>query len=252
MSSRESGGVLVFGGSGGLGSAIVRRLALDWDYVDWTYRSKATQAQELADQLTGTCSVAVHKVELSDRCQVERAIQSSHRRSGGLRALVYSSGVSIQQPYVSTIDAEQWNEVVQTELMGFMTVISLVIPLFRETRGSIVNIGSVGTRWFPPGDALSAVPKAATEMLCRAVAKEEGRYGIRANTVAPGIIDVGIGGRLMQTILTREVWDQQKRRTPLRRFGSGEDVASAAAFLCSAESSFVTGQTLIVDGGLSL
>lgn len=252
MSQTEKGGVLVFGGSGGLGSAIVRRLAVDWPFVDFTYRSNATRARELTSELETATSVAAHRLDLADENELKRVVDAAHRRSGGLRALVYSSGVSIQQPYVSAITSEQWDEVIQTELVGFIKVVQTVLPLFRDAGGSIVNIGSVGTRWFPPGDALSAVPKAGTEMLCRAVAKEEGRYGIRANTVAPGIIAAGIGGGLMGTIYTPEIWEQQKKRTPLRRFGMAEDIASAAAFLCSSGSSFITGQTLIVDGGLSL
>ncbi|MBS7743737.1 MULTISPECIES: SDR family oxidoreductase [unclassified Chelatococcus] len=83
------------------------------------------------------------------------------------------------------------------------------------------------------------------------MAKEEGRFGVRANTVAPGIMEVGIGGALMQTTYTEEVWANSKRRTPLRRFGVGADVAAAVAFLCSSEAGFITGQTIIVDGGLS-
>lgn len=252
MNRKQTGGVLVFGGSGGLGSAIVGRLAEDWSFVDFTYRSNEARARELKGELGGSTSIANHKLDLSDREELSRVISAADARSGGLRAIVFSSGVSIQQPYVSTITTEQWHEVVQTELMGFIAVVNAVLPIFRKAGGSIVNIGSVGTRWFPQGDALSAVPKAGTEMLCRAVAKEEGRHGIRANTVAPGIIAAGIGGGLMDTIYSPEIWEQQKKRTPLRRFGTAADIASAAAFLCSEESSFVTGQTLIVDGGISL
>ena len=105
---------------------------------------------------------------------------------------------------------------------------------------------------YPPGDALSSVPKAAIESLCRAIAKEEGRANIRANAVAPGIIDAGLGANFLKELYSPEVWEAQRRRIALRRFGSGEDIADAVAFLASDRARYITGQTLIVDGGFSL
>jgi 2-hydroxycyclohexanecarboxyl-CoA dehydrogenase len=122
----------------------------------------------------------------------------------------------------------------------------------RQQHGNFVAVVSFATYSFPPGDALSAVPKAGIEMLCRAVAREEGRYGIRANAVAPGIINAGLGAQFQESLFTPKVWEEQRRRVPLKRFGEGEDIASAVAFLSSEESSYITGQTLIVDGGLGL
>lgn len=248
----EKGGALVVGGSGGLGSAIVRRLAADWEYVDFTYRSNAAKAEALMNEVQEAASLAMHSLDISDEEKLAEVLAAADRRSGGLRAVVYASGVSIQQPYVSQIEPRQWEEVINTELMGFIALVRQAIPVLRRTQGCIVNIGSVAPHWYVIGDALSSIPKAGTEALCRAVAKEEGRYGIRANTVAPGIMEVGIGGNLMETIYNGEIWTEQKKRTPLRRFGTGEDIAGAAAFLCSSEAGFITGQTIIADGGLSL
>ncbi|HKX78086.1 MAG TPA: SDR family oxidoreductase [Novosphingobium sp.] len=248
----EAGGALIVGGSGGLGEAIVRRLAADWQYVDFTYFTNATKAAALLDELDEVTSAAAHALDITQEDQLARILNAAHSRSGGLRTIVYASGVNIPQPYVSQIRPEQWTEVVQTELMGFIALVRHALPILRDTRGSIVNIGSVAPHWYVIGDALSAIPKAGTEVLCRALAKEEGRYGVRANTVAPGIMEVGIGGKLMETIHDEGVWNSQKHRTPLRRFGNGEDVAGAVAFLCSSEAGFITGQTVIVDGGLSL
>lgn len=249
---REGGGALVIGGSGGLGSAIVRRLATDWDFVDFSYRSSLSKAEALIADARGGASLKAHALDICNEADVEEVLSAADRRSGGLRAVVYASGVNIPQPYVSQIEPDQWDEVIRTELMGFITLVRRALPILRRNRGCIVNIGSVAPHWYVVGDALSAIPKAGTETLCRAVAKEEGRYGIRANTVAPGIMEVGIGANLMKSIYNDDIWEQQKRRTPLRRFGTGEDVAGAAAFLCSSEASFITGQTIIADGGLSL
>ena len=249
---REAGGALIIGGSGGLGSAIVRRMAADWEFVDFTYRFNQQQAETVKNSVAGNTSVEMHALDIRDEARLAEVLAAADVRSGGLRALVYASGVNIPQPYVSQIEQHQWEDVIQTELMGFIALVRQALPILRRTRGCIVNIGSVAPHWYVVGDALSAIPKAGTETLCRAVSKEEGRYGIRANTVAPGIMEVGIGGQLMKSIYSEAVWDEQKRRTPLRRFGTGNDIAGAAAFLCSSEASFITGQTIIADGGLSL
>ena len=249
---KEKGGALVLGGTGGLGSAIVRRLASDWDHVDFTYRSNEAKAKSLTDELAGLAQVGAHRLDIADEQALGDLIRSAHARSGGLRAVIFSSGVHIPQIHVSKLQPDQWHEAVQAELMGFIALVRQVLPVLRETRGCIVNIGSVAPHWFVVGDALSAVPKAGSETLCRAVAKEEGRFGVRANTVAPGIMEVGIGGKLMGEIYSDAIWEQSKKNTPLRRFGTGEDIAGITAFLCSSEASFITGQTIIADGGLSL
>lgn len=90
------------------------------------------------------------------------------------------------------------------------------------------------------------------EALGRAIAKEEGRYGIRANMVAPGIIDAGLGADFLRSLYSPEIWEAQRKRIALQRFGSGEDIAEAVAFLASERAQYMTGQTLIVDGGFSL
>lgn len=254
---RESGGVLVLGGTGGLGAAIVRRLATDWEHLDFTFRPSANgagaaKAEALVAELGDTVRVQSHCLDYLDEAALGAVVREVHHKSGGLRAVVNAVGAHIPQQYVSQLTPEQWQSVVPVELMGFIALVRQVLPILRVTRGSIVNVGSVATHSFVVGDALSAVPKAGAEVLCRAVAKEEGRYGVRANTVAPGIMEVGIGKRVMETTYDGAVWEQSRRRTPLRRFGTGEDVAGAVAFLCSSEASFITGQTIIADGGLHL
>lgn len=243
----------MIGGSGGLGSAIVRRLAHDWESVDFTYRTRKDPAIALRDEISSSTSAEAHALDITDEARLAQVLEAAHDRSGALKAIVYSSGVNIPQPFVSQIEPGQWQEVIQTELMGFIALVRHALPILRQTRGCIVNIGSVAPHWYVVGDALSAIPKAGTETLCRAISKEEGRYGIRANTVAPGIMEVGVGGNLMAgSTYSEEVWEQQKKRTPLRRFGNGDDIAGITAFLCSSEASFITGQTVIADGGLSL
>lgn len=242
---------LVVGGSGGLGAAICRAMAAQWGRIAVGYRSGRDAAQGLAAELGGQ-TIAVH-CDLGDAASVASAIAAANAQDMPLGAVIFAGGVAIEQPFVSKIVEAQWRQVIEVELIGFTRVVAAAIPVLRANGGgSITAISSVANYSYPPGDALSSVPKAAIESLCRAVAKEEGRSGIRANAVAPGIIDAGLGAQFLADLYSPEVWDTQRQRIALRRFGSAEDIADAAAFLASDRARYITGQTLIVDGGFSL
>jgi len=243
----------VVGGSGALGSAISRRLARDFDCLYFSYRSNADGATALAGELTSVCRVDCAAVDVRNQLSVSTALNDAWEKFGCVNAVVFAAGVDIAQPFVSEISASQWRGVIESELLGFAHVVAAALPIFRrQAGGALVNVGTFATRSFPPGDALSAVPKAGAEMLIKAVAREEGRYGIRANTVSPGIIEAGLGAKLMEGVFTKDVWEQQRKRVALRRFGRAEEVAEAVAFLVSEKAAYITGMNLIVDGGLHL
>jgi 2-hydroxycyclohexanecarboxyl-CoA dehydrogenase len=236
----------VVGGSGGLGSAICRALASDWDHVIVGYGRSRDKAEALAADI-GNAS-AVH-ANLTDAESLTAAINSV----ANIGTIVFASGVAIGQPFVSKISEDQWREVIETEIIGLTRVVSATLPLFRaQGGGNFVIIVSVANTAYPPGDALSAIPKAAMESLGRAIAKEEGRYNIRANMVAPGIIDAGLGATFLQELYTPEIWETQRKRIALQRFGTGAEIAETAAFLASNRARYITGQTIVVDGGFSL
>lgn len=251
MSSGNRGAAFVVGGSGGLGNAICRVLAAQWPGVAIGYRSGAARAEALAATLPGR-SLPV-RCDLADAPSITGSIAAAAAHFGEIGTMIFASGVEIGQPYVSRIGEAEWREVIETELIGFTRVVAATLPLFRrQGHGNFVSVVSVATTTFPPGDALSAVPKAAIEVLGRAIAKEEGRYNIRANMVAPGIIDAGLGAAFLQDLYSPEIWETQRKRIALQRFGAGEDIAEAVAFLASDKAKYITGQTIIVDGGFSL
>lgn len=243
----------VVGATGGLGRASALALAADWDAIALSYRSSSEAAAALAADLPEGCEGLPVHCDLTDAASVVAAISQANEHFGGIRTVVFASGVAIEQPFVSKITEDHWREVIEAELIGLTRIVSATLPIFRQNGGgNFVFIVSVANYKFPPGDALSSVPKAAIEALGRAVAKEEGKFGIRANMVAPGIIDAGLGSHFLQTLYSPEVWEAQKKNIALRRFGSGADVADAVSFLASERARYITGQTLIVDGGFSL
>jgi 2-hydroxycyclohexanecarboxyl-CoA dehydrogenase len=236
---------LVVGGSGGIGAAVARRLALDWDHVVVGYRSNAAAANAIAEDLP---SAGAACIDLRNRVAVDATVQMLPPLAG----VVVASGASIEQPFVADTPEYAWRQVIETELLGFTNLLSVLLPLWRNTGGSLVAVTSFANVHFPPGDALSSVPKAGVEALCRAVAKEEGRHGVRANCVAPGIVNAGLGERFQADMYEPNVWDRIRKRIPLGRFAEADDIAEAVAFLLSDRAAYISGQTLVVDGGHSL
>ena len=248
------GAAFVVGGTGGLGSAICCHLAAEWDGVAIGYRSSADKARAVIDTLGEgqDRAIAVH-CDLSDMASIQSGFAEAKARFGAIGTVIFASGVDIAQPFVSQIGEDQWRQVIEVELIGFTRIVAAALPHFRaQAFGNFVSVVSVANYCFPPGDALSSVPKAGIEALGRAIAKEEGRYGIRANMVAPGIIDAGLGADFLATLYTPAIWEAQRKRIALQRFGDGEDIAQAVTFLASERARYITGQTLIVDGGFSL
>ncbi|MBV1895806.1 MAG: SDR family oxidoreductase [Rhodobacteraceae bacterium] len=249
--SAEIPTALITGGSGALGSAICERLAQDGYRLFITYRSSKAAAQALCEKLAGTTEVHLGQMDLCDEASIHRCIEAAPGKFSRFSTLIYASGVDIDQPFISDTKAEQWDQVLKVETLGFIHLVSAALPVLRASgKGSIVSIGTFATHLYMSGDALSAVPKAAVEMMTRAVAKEEGRYGIRANCVAPGIINAGLGSKMQTEIYDPAIWNAQRKRVPLRRFGEASEVAEAVAFLASDRASYITGQTLILDGGM--
>jgi NAD(P)-dependent dehydrogenase (short-subunit alcohol dehydrogenase family) len=244
---------VVFGATGGLGAGCVRALAKEWPAVAIAYRSSREKAEDLAAELPPGCLGYPVRCDVADAASVRAAMAEVRQRCGRIGTAVFSAGVAIDQPYINQIGEEQWREVFETETLGFTRIVAELLPSFREQGGgNFVAVTSMANARVIVGDSISAVPKAAVEALCRGIAKEEGRFGIRANTVAPGAMNSGLGEQYIAKKMSPEFWENFRKSIPLRRFGLAEDIGEAAAFFASERSGYLTGQTLIVDGGYSL
>lgn len=246
------GVAVVIGGSGGIGAAICERLAQHGADVALSYRSNQAKAQAVVAQVRAAGRRAqAGALDLADFAAVTRFFDEA-AAMGRIHSIVFATGADISMSYVSQIDLDEWHRTIAGDLTGFLHVLKAGLPHLRKGGGgSIVAMSTAGMERHPPKDILSVVPKAGMEALVRGVAREEGRFGIRANSVGLGVIDAGLFHRLEERV-TPEFVQAMKSNTALRRFGTAREAADATVFLASSVSGFITGQRLTVDGGYAV
>lgn len=247
------GAAVVVGGSGGIGQVVCRRLADSGADVALTYRSNHDAALQTVEAVKAAGREAMaESLALEDAQAVEGFMDSVAARFGRIHTIIFASGADISMAHVSKVDREEWRRTIDRDLNGFFYTVQAGLPHLRSGGGgSIVALTSAAVARHAPKDILSIVPKAGIEALVRGVAREEGRFGIRANSVALGVIDAGLFHRL-ETRVTPAFVEAMRRNTALQRFGTALDAANAAIFLSSSASSFITGVSLPVDGGYSV
>ena len=240
--------VLVTGASRGLGKSIAKAFAAEGAFVGLGYhRFDQSAEQTLSDiQETGGSAVLV-KADVSDSRAVDRAIRVFLAQRDGIDVLVNNAAIVDDKPF-ALMSADSWSAVLETNLGGVFNCSRAVVrSMMAKGKGAIVNIGSVTGLIASPGQASYAASKGGIAALTRTLAAELAPKCIRVNTVVPGFLTEGMAQRM-----DRQLAEERRNHIPLARFGTPEEIAPAVLFLASDDASYITGQQLVVDGGLSL
>jgi 3-oxoacyl-[acyl-carrier protein] reductase len=237
--SLEGRTALVTGGSRGIGRAIATSLAEAGATVVIGYRSGADEAAEVA----GGIGARAVQADVSDPEEAKRLVEEA----GDVDVLVNNAGVT-RDGLLARMSDEDWRTVLDTNLGGtFNTCRAVTRGMMKRRAGAIVNVSSIVGVHGNPGQTNYSASKAGIIGFTKALARELGSRGVRANVVAPGYISTRLTNELPE-----ELQQSMLASTPLGRFGDPEDVAGAVRFLASDAAAFVTGEVLLVDGGLGM
>lgn len=249
--SGRSGAALVVGGSGGLGQSITRMLAARGCDVAVTYRSgeAAGLAAASAAREWGVRASA-YALDVTSDEDAARVVDAVAEEFGGLHTLVHAAGPHVPMVHLSNVAPTTMAAQLAGDAAGFFNLAHPALPHLRQAQGCIVAVTTAATARYPVRDGLSAAPKGAVEALVKALAAEEGRFGVRVNCVGPGMLTDGMAARLISSgDLSAEALAVARGNIPLRRFGTATDIAEAVCFLASDRAGFISGQKLDVDGG---
>ena len=205
------------------------------------------------DEING--DVIIYQLDNSNSKSVDSTFKKVIKDHGSINTLVNAAGFDIPQKFIGEIDIDLWKGVIDADINGFFNLIKSGLPYLRKSKGSIVFISSAGLFKYPPGDILSVAPKATIEHVLKGIAKEEGVNGVRANSIALGIIETGIFHRLREEENTffDDAWHEAVMNTlAIKRFGLPKEVADTAVFLASSKGGYITGHCIPVDGGYHL
>ena len=254
--------VIVTGGGSNIGRAIVHAFAQEGSNITIAELAPSQGEKVAAEVLAmGTGSkVQVVATDVTQHEQVNKMVEQAIAEFGSVDVLVNNVGWTVDRLFLEKPRAE-WEKEVQVNLWGAINCMHGVLPHMTEREsGAIVSISSDAGRMGEYREAVYSACKAGIIALSKSIARETGRYGLRANVVCPGLVvpagDDSISDESMwnqmRDIFTDDVLERAKRAYPLRRLGTGGEVANAVVFLASGAASFITGQTLSVSGGYTM
>ncbi len=239
----DQGCALVTGASRGIGAAIAIGLARDGWPVGVNYRSDEEAARRVVQQIEseGGSAIAL-PADVVDREQAERMFEPLEERWGRVLVLVNNAGIRADALSLSIGD-EEWSRVLDTNLTAAFWLMRRAIPqMVRMRFGRVINVSSVAGTHAAPGQANYAASKSGLIALTKSVAAEVAKRGVTVNAVCPGYVE---------TDMTADVPREVLVNVPSRRFGTPEEIAACVRFLAAPQASYVTGTTLVCDGGYS-
>lgn len=239
---------VVTGGSRGIGRAIVLELASCGADVAFNYLKSKEAAEEVKKEVESKGrKVLVFQSDVRDFEAMKKMVEEVKEKLGRLDIVVNNAGI-LKDKALMLMEEQDWEEVISTNLSGvFNLVRAAIVTFMKQKSGNIINITSVAGISGTPRQVNYSASKAGIMGLTKSLAKEVGQYGIRVNAIAPGYIDTD-----MLAGLKDDYKEGLLKRIPLNRFGKSEEVAKIVVFLLSNDARYITGQTILIDGGLAI
>lgn len=239
---------LVTGGTGGIGEAIIRRFINEGYNVAFTYHSNEQKANQLVHHLHNKYEdrkIQGYKLNIEDSSEVKKVVEKIIGDYKQVDILVNNAGITSDN-LLMLMSNEEWNRVINTNLNGCFRMITAILPFMIERHnGNIVNISSVSGIIGVKGQTNYAASKAGIIALTKSLAKEVATKNIQINAIAPGYFDTEMVGKLPEKTIKQFI-----KEIPMNRLGKVEEIAALINFITSEEASYITGQTLVIDGGL--
>jgi 3-oxoacyl-[acyl-carrier protein] reductase len=239
---------VVTGASKGIGAGIAKGLAAEGAAVVVNYASSKQDADRVVAEITGQGGKAVAvQGDVSKASDVQRLFAETKRAFGKLDVLVNNAGV-YQFAALGEITEEQFHRQFNTNVLGVLLATQEALRLFGPEGGSVINIGSTASRLTPPATAVYTATKGAVDAVTQVLAKELGPKKIRVNSINPGMVETE--GVRAAGFIGSDFQKQSEAQTPLGRIAQPDDIAPIAVFLASADSGWLTGETVLASGGL--